>query len=181
VTDPDVEARRLASEALQEGDRTGWFERLYLAAEAGTATVPWDRGEPHRMLVEWAQRKGLDGAGRRGLVIGSGLGDDAELLAGAGYHTVAFDISPTAVRSARRRYPDSAVEFVVADLLDPPAEWTRAFDLVVESLTVQALPGDVRAEATVRWDGSSPRAARWWCTRPPGAATVTRVRVHPGR
>jgi hypothetical protein len=28
----------------------------------------------------------------------------------------------------------------VADLFDPPAEWHRAFDLVVEIYTVQALP-----------------------------------------
>lgn len=150
MTDPDREARRLADESLEAGEATGWFERLYLAAEEGTATVPWDRGTPHRMLVEWAQRRELDGSGRRALVIGSGLGDDAEFIAGAGFDTVAFDISEAAVRSARRRYPDSTVHHLVADLLDPPAEWSQAFDLVVESLTVQALPRSLRSPATVQ-------------------------------
>jgi hypothetical protein len=48
---------------------------------------------------------------------------------------------------ARRRFPDSAVDYVVADLLDLPPEWHRAFDLVVEVITVQALPDPPRARA----------------------------------
>jgi hypothetical protein len=38
----------------------------------------------------------------------------------------------------------------VADLLDPPADWRQAFDFVLESITVQALPPDYHAEATRR-------------------------------
>jgi hypothetical protein len=38
----------------------------------------------------------------------------------------------------------------VADLLDPPAEWREAFDFVLESITVQALPPDFHAVATKR-------------------------------
>jgi SAM-dependent methyltransferase len=51
------------------------------------------------------------------------------------------------VRGARRRFPDSRVEYVVPDLLDPPAAWLRVFHLVVESITVQALPDPPRAAA----------------------------------
>lgn len=143
--DPGAAARRLAAEALAARDATAWFERLYAAAEEGEAVVPWDRGAPHRLLVEWGA--GIDGGGRRALVVGAGLGADAEYVAGLGFETVAFDVSATAIRTARRRFPDSRVDYVAADLLDPPAEWREAFDLVVESLTVQSLPDPPRRDA----------------------------------
>ena len=130
-----------------EHEATGWFEPLYAAAEAGEAVVPWDRGAPAAQLVEWTAARGLDGRGARAIVVGSGLGDDAEHVASLGFETVAFDISPSAVRGARRRFPDTRVEYVVGDLLDPPPAWLRAFDLVVENITVQALPDPPRAAA----------------------------------
>jgi 2-polyprenyl-3-methyl-5-hydroxy-6-metoxy-1,4-benzoquinol methylase len=77
-------------------------------------------------------------------VVGCALGADAEHVAGLGYATTAFDVAPTAVRLARERYPASPVHYVVADLLDPPEEWTRAFDLVVEIITAQSLPEPYR-------------------------------------
>jgi SAM-dependent methyltransferase len=150
VTHPEEQARRLADEALAGNDPTAWFERLYLAAEDGTAAVPWDRDSPHQMLVEWAQARGLDGAGRTAIVIGCGFGQDAEYVARLGFDTVAFDISDAAVRAAKNRFPDSPVQYVVADLLDPPPAWRHEFDLVVESLTVQALPRALRPQATVQ-------------------------------
>jgi SAM-dependent methyltransferase len=145
--DRDVDANRLAFESLAEGDPTGWFERLYAHAAAGEATVPWDRDGPNALLVGWAERGGLVGAGRRGLVVGCGLGQDAEFLAELGFRTTAFDVSPTAVRGARKRFPGSAVDYLVADLLAPPVEWAGAFDLVVESITIQSMPFAVRADA----------------------------------
>src|SRR6266496_2801357 len=140
ITDPDEVSRRLAAESLAAGDPTGWFERLYVAAEQGDTVVPWDRGMPHRLLVEWVEARGLTGGGRRALVVGCGLGEDAEYIAGCGFRTVAFDVSATAIETARTRFPGSAVEYLVADVLDPPTQWREAFDLVVESFTVQALP-----------------------------------------
>jgi SAM-dependent methyltransferase len=145
--DPDEHARRLAAESLAVDDPTGWFERLYAEAETGETVVPWDRGEPHRLLVEWAEAGELEGGGRRALVVGCGPGHDAAYVAGLGFDTVAFDVAATAVEVARRRYPDSGVRFHTADLLNPPAGWREAFDLVVESHTVQALPGSPRPEA----------------------------------
>ncbi|HKH17309.1 MAG TPA: class I SAM-dependent methyltransferase [Solirubrobacteraceae bacterium] len=144
---PDEHSRRIAAESLAERDPTGWFERLYAAAEQGEAVVPWDRGAPHALLVQWARERGLEGAGRRALVVGCGLGDDAEFVAGLGFDTLAFDVSPTAVRAAHGRFPGSRVRYVVADLLDPPAEWRGAFDLVVEIITVQSLPEPPRRQA----------------------------------
>lgn len=43
--------------------------------------------------------------------------------------------------------PDSKAQYVTADLLSPPAEWHRAYDLVVEIYTVQALPIDLQPAA----------------------------------
>ena len=126
---------------------TDWFEELYAAADKGEATVPWDLGAPSRQLTRWAADKGLSGTGRSALVVGCGLGRDAEYIAGLGFDTTAFDISPTAVATARRRYPDSAVRYLTADLLDPPPAWERAYDLVVESMTVQSLPDGYRPTA----------------------------------
>jgi methyltransferase family protein len=128
----------------------GWFERLYAAAEEGRAVIPWAHRAPHWMLVQWAETRALTGTGRRALVVGSGLGDDAEFISGLGFDTVAFDIAATAVRTARRRFPDSAVDYVTADLLDPPARWRWAFDLVVESRTVQSLPIPLHPQAIAR-------------------------------
>ncbi|MGW6936202.1 class I SAM-dependent methyltransferase [Lentzea sp. NPDC054927] len=133
---------------LQAANPTGWFEDLYAEADAGTASVPWDQPHPQRHLVEWAA--GVDGTGRRALVVGCGYGRDSEFLASLGFEVVAFDISPTAIAAVRARYPDSKVSYVVADLLDPPAEWHHAFDLVVENMTVQALPVDLHPRATGR-------------------------------
>jgi hypothetical protein len=128
-------------------DPTGWFEPLYRAAEAGEAVVPWHDGEPSPLLVEWTRVRGVDGRERRAVVVGCGLGDDAERVASVGFETVAFDIAPTAIAGAQRRFPSSPVSYVVADLLDLPTEWRQAFDFVVEHITVQALPDPPRAQA----------------------------------
>jgi SAM-dependent methyltransferase len=150
-TDAEEFAGVLAERSIAAGDPTAWFEQVYAAAAAGQTEVPWDRGVPSPFLVQWAQQRGLDGTqGKRAVVVGCGLGEDAEFVAGLGFQTVAFDISPTAIATARRRFADSAVEYLVANLLDPPGVWHRAFDLVVESLTLQALPDPPRREAIPR-------------------------------
>ncbi|MFD9705867.1 class I SAM-dependent methyltransferase [Lentzea sp. NPDC059081] len=136
----DDDARR-----LQAANPEGWFEDLYAEADAGTASVPWDKPEPQPHLVEWSS--GVDGTGQTALVVGCGYGRDSEYLASLGFDVTAFDISPTAIAAVQARYPDSEVTYVAADLLAPPAEWHRAFDLVVENMTVQALPVGLHARA----------------------------------
>ncbi|WP_199737029.1 MULTISPECIES: bifunctional 2-polyprenyl-6-hydroxyphenol methylase/3-demethylubiquinol 3-O-methyltransferase UbiG [Micromonospora] len=138
---------RLSSRSAAEGDPTGRFERLYAEAARGAAEVPWDRDAPHSLLAEWTARTRPDGSGRRAVVVGCGFGRDAEHLAALGFATVAFDIAPTAVREARRRHAGSPVRYETADLLDPPADWLGAFDLVLESMNVQALPVELRERA----------------------------------
>jgi SAM-dependent methyltransferase len=153
--DPERHAASLAHAAIRSGDATGWFEQIYADAAAGQTSVPWDRGRASELLVQWASRHDggapigtVDGA--RALVVGCGLGHDAEYIARLGFSTTAFDIAPTAIAMARSRFPDSPVDYQVADLLTPPDWWSRAFELVVESTTAQALPDPPRATALAR-------------------------------
>ena len=95
-------------------------------------------------------------------MVGCGLGDDAEYVSRFGYDTVAFDISESAVRLAQERFPGSTVHYRAADLLAPPAEWRHAFDLVVEIMTVQALPEHLHRRPSPQSPTSSGRAARSW-------------------
>lgn len=140
---------QLTAESLADGDPTGWFERFYRACAAGEAQLPWARAEPDPLLTGWAAEHGIDGSGRSAVVVGCGEGADAEYIAGLGFDVVAFDIAETAIRLTRQRYPDSAVRYQTADLLDPPSEWWRAFDLVVDIITVQALPNPPQRQAIV--------------------------------
>jgi SAM-dependent methyltransferase len=145
---PDrARTRELAAEYIRKGDPLGWFEALYQEAESGDATIPWADLEPNPRLIEFWKVHALETAGKRALVIGSGLGDDAEQLAAWGFATTGFDISKTAIEATKKRYPDTRVEYVVADLFDPPPAWLRAFDFVLEIYTVQALVGELRSKA----------------------------------
>jgi SAM-dependent methyltransferase len=108
-----------------------------------------ERPRPNPYLVAWLRTFGAAPIRRRCLVVGCGLGDDAEALASAGFDVTAFDIAPTAIEAARHRFPRSGVDYVVADLLQPPAAWTAAFDLIFEAFTLQVLPPEPR-EAAIR-------------------------------
>lgn len=141
-------ARQLAQESLQQGNVTGWFETLYAESEGNEQAIPWADMACNPNLREWLDREGVRGEGRRALVVGCGLGDDAEELARRGFKVVAFDISPTAVAWCQRRFPTSSVEYVTADVLDAPSAWRRGFDFVFEAYTLQVLPlPEVRTKA----------------------------------
>ena len=143
--DWDDLADELGTRAVAEGEPTRWYDELWSAASRGEVPMPWDRTQPHDLLAAYVA--GRDGAGRRAVVVGMGYGADAEHLASLGWTTTAFDISPAAVAATRERYPGSAVDYRVADLLDLPPDLVGAFDLVVEIYTIQALHGSVRAGA----------------------------------
>ena len=139
-------ARELAAVHLERGDPLGWFETLYCRARAAgqAAVIPWADLQPNPHLVEWLSSSAAPCVSRtapgRALVIGCGLGDDAEWLASRGWSVVAFDISAEAIRWARERFPQSNVDYRTVDLFDAPPEWRRQFDLVVEVYTLQVLP-----------------------------------------
>ena len=140
-------ARRLAHESLAQGDTLGWFERLYTEAEGNDRIVPWADMRVNPNLRKWLDRGGLTGDGKAALVVGCGLGDDAEALAVLGFKVTAFDISTTAIDWCRKRFANSSVDYVVRDLLAPPSSWCKAFDFVLEAYTLQVLPPELRPKA----------------------------------
>lgn len=135
-----AKASRAMARSLADGDPTGWFEKMYTSAARGEVEMPWDRPFPTPTMVDWFDSDSIDRRGTRAVVVGCGYGRDAEYLASRGLETTAFDISETALQTAIERHPGSAVEYVAADLLNPPVEWRRAFDFVMETTTVQSLP-----------------------------------------
>jgi SAM-dependent methyltransferase len=133
MTDPTIAERR------------EFFDGLYVAAGGGGEPLPWDRGgAPQQLLADWAADRSLRGAGLRAVVVGCGLGGDAEFLARLGFAVVGFDFSAPAIEAARGFNPLSTVDYEVADLLALPPGWLGGYDLVVESLTVQSLPRSIR-------------------------------------
>ncbi len=140
-------ARQLAHESLAQGDALGWFNRLYVQAEGNERIVPWADMEVNPNLRQWLERDGLSGNGMAALVIGCGLGDDAEALAAIGFKVTAFDISSTAIDWCRKRFANSFVDYVVHDLFAPPSSWSAAFDFVLEAYTLQVLPPELRPKA----------------------------------
>jgi SAM-dependent methyltransferase len=145
---PDrTRARELAAEFNAKGNPLGWFEALYREAESGVSEIPWADLVPNPNLLDFWKSHPQKARDKSALVIGSGLGDDAEQLAAWGFQTTAFDISATAIGATKKRFPSSKVQYVVADLLAPPASWRAKFDFVVETYTLQSLPPDLRAHA----------------------------------
>jgi len=132
----------------QEDDNpTGWFDSIYIDAQGDFSAVFWADLEPSPYLLKWLKNCVFKHAGRKAIVIGCGVGDDAEALNEAGYEVTAFDISPEAIRLCKNRYPDSMVNYLVADLFDYPVQWTENFELVYECNTIQVLPGKYRIQA----------------------------------
>jgi SAM-dependent methyltransferase len=146
-TNPRQRARELATAYIQRGDHRGWFEVLYSEAEIDPCILPWADLKPNPNLLEWLDKVALQGSGKEALVIGCGLGDDAEELARRGFRVTAFDISPSAISGCSRRFPSPLVTYTVADLFAAPVSWHSRFAFVLESYTLQVLPPDCRAEA----------------------------------
>jgi len=142
-----AKARQLAQEFVQRGDATGWFERLYTQAQGNEQAIYWAQMVSNPNLVQWLDRRNVQGKGKLALVVGCGLGDDAEELAHRGFKVVACDIAPTAIDWCQKRFPHSPMVYVVADVLDAPLAWQGSFDFVLEAYTLQVLPADVRREA----------------------------------
>ncbi|MEB3343675.1 class I SAM-dependent methyltransferase [Okeania sp.] len=137
--------KKLATES-QKTNPTAWFDILYSEAEGDATKIPWARLTTHPYLQEWLDISQPQGKGHTALVIGCGLGDDAEALANLGFQVTAFDISTQAIAWCQKRFPDSSVNYLVADLLELDSGWYRKFDLVVESRTIQALPIEMRSQ-----------------------------------
>lgn len=125
-------------------NRKNWFEQVYTTAEGDTGQIPWAELKPKAPLVAWL--KDNPGKARTALDVGCGLGDNANALRDAGWNTSAFDVAPSAIEWAQKRFPSGAIDFRCADLLAPPQDWIGKFDLVYECFTLQAIGIEMREQ-----------------------------------
>jgi ubiquinone/menaquinone biosynthesis C-methylase UbiE len=125
---------------VEENKPNDWFETLYSGSNEGGAGVPWANMSTHPVFKGWVDEHTLDGKGKTALVVGCGLGDDAIALEKLGFTVTAFDVAESAIDLCNKRFPDSTVDFVQADLIAGIPEWHHKFDFVLEIFTIQAFP-----------------------------------------
>jgi len=127
----------------------GWHDEIYRSAAGDIGRVPWAGGRSTAALVSWlnAEAHGRVRPGSRAVVIGCGLGDDVIELLNRGYDAIGFDVSPTAIEWARKRFPEQASAFCVADLLGAPTRFKHRFELIAEVNTIQSMDPSQREMA----------------------------------
>ena len=124
----------------KEDRPTDWIEELYSASNKNGDGIPWANMNIHPDFREWLQNNKLNGSGKKALVVGCGMGDDAIELETFGFDVTAFDVSEAAIKYCNARFPHSKVDFLVANLFDANPQWTQQFDFVLEIYTIQSLP-----------------------------------------
>ena len=125
---------------VEENKPTNWFETLYSETNIDGKGVQWANMAPHPIFKKWIDKNLNLGKGKTALVVGCGLGDDAIELESHGFKVTAFDVSGSAIELCKKRFPDSKVEFLQADLFERVPHWYQKFDFVLEIFTIQALP-----------------------------------------
>lgn len=121
-------------------EKKNFFESVYENADHDDlSSIPWATLAPNVYLEKHLSLQGPV-SGKKALVIGCGLGDDALILEKYGYEVEALDISPSAIAIAKKRHPESRVDFHVGDIYDMPESSVGQYDFVYEGLTIQSLP-----------------------------------------
>ncbi|MBX3244439.1 MAG: class I SAM-dependent methyltransferase [Acidobacteria bacterium] len=136
--------KQVAAEFGERGDHFGWFDEIYRNAQGDNEQIPWADLEPNKYFKVWADGSELKGDGKKALVVGCGLGDDAIFLHDLGFRVTAFDIAPTAIEWAKKLSEGRDIDYSVADLFKPDPQWPGAFDFVLEVYTIQPLPLEMR-------------------------------------
>ena len=142
-----IEYKKMVKSYQEKDDPTGWFDSIYSDAQGDYKAVFWADLEASPYLIHWLKKHPDNSKNKKAIVIGCGVGDDAQALSEFGYKVIAFDISPNAIKLCKDRYPDTKVKYVVADLFDYSKQWIENFDLVYECNTIQVLPGKYRIQA----------------------------------
>jgi len=93
--------------SIQENQPSDWFEPLYAGSNTDGDGVPWANMETHPSFGRWLTQNPLAGDGKLALVVGCGMGDDAIELESLGFQVTAFDVSETAIKLCKERFPQS--------------------------------------------------------------------------
>jgi len=121
-------------------EEQNFFESVYKNVDHDDlSAIPWATLAPNVYLEKHLSLQDPV-TDKKALVIGCGLGDDALILEKHGYTVEALDISPSAIALAKKRHPESKVDFYVADIYDMPESSIGKYDFVYEGLTIQSLP-----------------------------------------
>lgn len=125
-------------------EKKNFFESVYENADHDDlSAIPWATLAPNVYLEKHLNVEGTV-VGKKALVIGCGLGDDALILEKHGYEVEAIDISPSAIALAKKRHPQSKINFHVGDIYNMPESSIGKYDFVYEGLTIQSLPPEDR-------------------------------------
>ncbi len=114
-----------------------FFESIYQAAKGDETQIPWAHLKTNPYLEEYLQQH--IGEGKKAVVIGCGLGDDAAALEEAGFEVTAIDISQTAIHWCQKRFEHTDINFCVQDIFQLPETMLGSFDFVFEARTIQSL------------------------------------------
>ena len=147
-----IKYKKMVKTHHENDEPTAWCNSIYTDAKGDYKAVFWADLEPSPYLVEWLKlnKDNLDNSKpKKAIVIGCGVGDDAEALSEYGYEVIGFDISPEAIKLCKNRYPNTKVKYLVADLFDYDKKWVKDFDVVYECNTIQILPGKYRTKARI--------------------------------
>lgn len=131
---------------ITEDEPTNWFEDLYAVSNKEGEGVPWANMDTHPVFKAWLNKNSISGKGKKALVVGCGMGDDAIELEKLGFDVTAFDVAESAIDLCKKRFPHSNVHFVKEDLLAGIPAWENKFDFVLEIFTIQALPPKYEAQ-----------------------------------
>lgn len=138
--------QEIAKRHILNHDYLGWFEEVYQKGKSEGLEIHWVSPETNPLVKEGCENQNLNGEDKKALVIGCGLGEDAEYLSRLGFSVDAFDFSPTAIQWCKEIYPQSQVNYFIADLLNLPKN-IHSYDFVLEIYTLQTLPEEQKAEA----------------------------------
>jgi 2-polyprenyl-3-methyl-5-hydroxy-6-metoxy-1,4-benzoquinol methylase len=88
----------------------------------------------HPSFSHWLSQNPLSANNNSALVVGCGMGDDAIELESLGFQVTAFDVSQSAIKFCKERFPQTTVNFVQADLLKDQVQWHKKFDFVLDNI-----------------------------------------------
>ena len=129
ISEAEREAIISQAKSAVNDEPIDWFDQLYGMANRDSTIIPWARMTPNPIMMDWVEKNCHNG---KALIIGCGLGDDAIGLENIGFNVTAFDISQHSIDWCKERFPNSTVEWLVGDILEPNEEWYGNFDLIIE-------------------------------------------------